>query len=108
MSTSAEAAAQLIYAPIRWNPRSTKLVRLRAVRRVDTLYGVCIQTINCRGHPAKFVPGGWTGLLNPGQDNTSTFILVWTLFYGVLFCLSLNSLDQNYQGLYMSEMGSEE
>ncbi|KAF7316910.1 ER membrane protein complex subunit 6 [Mycena chlorophos] len=45
---------------------------------------LCIYTINCQGKPARFIPSGWSGLLNPGQENISTFILVWTLFFGIV------------------------
>ncbi|KAF7327897.1 ER membrane protein complex subunit 6 [Mycena kentingensis (nom. inval.)] len=45
---------------------------------------LCIYLINCKGRPAKYIPSGWTGLVNPGQDNAFTFILVWTLFFGIV------------------------
>jgi hypothetical protein len=106
MSTPAEVAAQLIYAPnVQYNSALTTVKFLAAcfAGAVAGILGlqnwsgfalfiastlltsVCIHTINCHGHPAKYIPGGWTGLINPGQDNTFTFILVWTLFYGALF-----------------------
>ncbi|KAJ7475754.1 hypothetical protein FB451DRAFT_1397158 [Mycena latifolia] len=105
MSTPAEAAAQLIYVPnVQYNSALTTVKFLAAcfAGAVAGILGLqnwagfalfvastlltslCIQSINCRGHPAKYIPGGWTGLINPGQDNASTFILVWTLFYGIV------------------------
>ncbi|KAF7312349.1 Transmembrane protein 93 [Mycena indigotica] len=44
----------------------------------------CIYFINCHGKPKKYFPDGWTGLLSPGQENAFTFILVWTLFFGIV------------------------
>lgn len=38
--------------------------------------------VKCKGKPAKFVPGGWWEIVNPGQENVFSFVLVWTLFYG--------------------------
>jgi len=38
--------------------------------------------LQCKGKPAKYVPSGWTELVNPGQENLFSFVLVWTLFYG--------------------------
>lgn len=43
-----------------------------------------IYAINCKGKPSKYLAGGLGELVNPGQDNTFTFILVWTLSYGAL------------------------
>jgi len=40
--------------------------------------------VKCKGRPAKYIPGGWWELVNPGQENISSFILVWTLFYGIV------------------------
>lgn len=42
----------------------------------------CLYAINCRGRPSKYAPGGVRDLVNPGQDNVFSFILVWTLFFG--------------------------
>ncbi|TFK69415.1 hypothetical protein BDN72DRAFT_840383 [Pluteus cervinus] len=51
----------------------------------STLFtSLCINTINCRGQVSKYMQGGLTELLNPGQDNAFTFVLVWTLFYGIV------------------------
>lgn len=104
MSTPAETAAQLIYIPnVQYNSSLTSVKFLAACfagavagilglqnwsgfalfLASTLLTSLCINVVNCHGHPAKCIPGGWTGLVNPGQDNASTFILVWTLFYGV-------------------------
>lgn len=42
----------------------------------------CLYFVNCNGRPKKYVAGGVSELLNPGQDNIFTFVLVWTLLYG--------------------------
>jgi hypothetical protein len=33
-------------------------------------------------NPKKYFQGGLLEAVNPGQENTFSFILVWTLFYG--------------------------
>jgi hypothetical protein len=40
--------------------------------------------VQCNGKPSKYIPGGWTEMVNPGQENTFSFVLVWTLFYGTV------------------------
>lgn len=51
----------------------------------STLFtSLVILVVNCKGRPASFIPGGALELLNPGQDNVFTFLLVWTLFYGIV------------------------
>ncbi|KAG6812145.1 hypothetical protein H0H92_004144 [Tricholoma furcatifolium] len=103
MSTTAEAAAQLIYpANVQANSSLTTVKFLSAcfagaaagILGLENWHGFalfllstlltsgCIYTINCRGRPAKYLQGGLTELVNPGQDNIFTFVLVWTLFYG--------------------------
>ncbi|KAF8206564.1 hypothetical protein K438DRAFT_1962543 [Mycena galopus ATCC 62051] len=105
MSTQAETAAQRIYLPnVQFNSSITSVKFLAACfagavagilgltnwsgfalfLASTLLTSLCITFVNCAGHPAKYIPGGWTGLLNPGQDNASTFVLVWTLFYGIV------------------------
>jgi len=42
-------------------------------------------TVNCKGQPSKYFRGGALELANPGQDNFVSFILAWTLFYGVFY-----------------------
>ncbi|KAF9046992.1 hypothetical protein BDP27DRAFT_1346280 [Rhodocollybia butyracea] len=67
----------------------------------------CVYVVCCKGKPGKYMPsaigasvvaagtgkgnksgnGNGTGLmelLNPGTDNAFTFVLVWTLFYGIV------------------------
>ena len=54
-----------------------------ALFAVATLFSAaCLYVINCRGRPSKYAPGGVRDLVNPGQDNIFSFILVWTLFFG--------------------------
>ncbi|KIJ94734.1 hypothetical protein K443DRAFT_349926 [Laccaria amethystina LaAM-08-1] len=104
MSTTEETAAQLIYGPnVVANSSLTTVKFLSAcfagaaagILGLENWLGftlfltstiltsVCIYTINCHGKPAKFIHGGVTELVNPGQDNIFTFVLVWTLFYGL-------------------------
>ncbi|KAI0920813.1 hypothetical protein AcV7_002839 [Taiwanofungus camphoratus] len=40
--------------------------------------------LKCKCMPAKYIPGGWWELVNPGQDNIFSFVLVWTLFFGIV------------------------
>ncbi|KAF9458467.1 hypothetical protein BDZ94DRAFT_1270526 [Collybia nuda] len=105
MSTPAEAAAQLIYpANVQANSSLTSVKFLSscfagaaagilglenwlgfALFLSSTLFtSLCIHSINCRGKPSKYIQGGLSELVNPGQDNAFTFVLVWTLFYGVV------------------------
>ncbi|KAG6836490.1 hypothetical protein H0H93_007589 [Arthromyces matolae] len=104
MSTKAEAAAQLIYpANVQANAFLINVKFLSAcfagaasgILGLENWLGfalflastfitsLSIFTINCGGRPAKYLPGGLLELVNPGQDNVFTFILVWTLFYGM-------------------------
>ncbi|TRM67441.1 hypothetical protein BD626DRAFT_564377 [Schizophyllum amplum] len=48
------------------------------------LTAFCLFALNCRGSPARYVPGGLPALVNPGKDNAFTFVLLWTLFYGIV------------------------
>ncbi|EJD01699.1 uncharacterized protein FOMMEDRAFT_142240 [Fomitiporia mediterranea MF3/22] len=48
------------------------------------LTAACMYVVNCKGRPAKYIPGGVRELANPGQDNVFSFVLVWTLFYGIV------------------------
>ncbi|KAH8830838.1 hypothetical protein DL96DRAFT_1707629 [Flagelloscypha sp. PMI_526] len=43
-----------------------------------------IVTVNCKGKPSRYIPGGLLTIVNPGQDNAFTFVLTWTLFYGLV------------------------
>ncbi|KAJ6513376.1 hypothetical protein C8R45DRAFT_963458 [Mycena sanguinolenta] len=111
MSTPAEtAAAQLVYIPnAQFNSTltSVKFISACFAGAVAGILGLtnwsgfalflastlltalCMAFINCAGQPKKYVPDGWAGLLNPGTDNASTFVLVWTLFYGIVHGTSL-------------------
>ncbi|TFK46955.1 hypothetical protein OE88DRAFT_1738998 [Heliocybe sulcata] len=48
------------------------------------LTSVFIYAVNCKGRPAKYIPGGLWELVNPGQDNMFSFVLTWTLFFGIV------------------------
>ncbi|EIN11031.1 hypothetical protein PUNSTDRAFT_51601 [Punctularia strigosozonata HHB-11173 SS5] len=51
----------------------------------STLFtSACIYTINCRGKPKKYIPGGVMEMINPGQENLFSFLLLWTLFYAIV------------------------
>lgn len=56
------------------------------------LTGACTYVVNCKGRRAKYVPGGVRELVNPGQDNVFSFVLVWTLFYGMLHVFFIYTL----------------
>lgn len=43
-----------------------------------------IWLVKCKGRPQKYLHGGLWPLLNPGQDNLFSFVLVWTLFYALV------------------------
>lgn len=47
-----------------------------------TLFSSTLLWSRCKGLPKKHLPGGWMELVNPGQENLFSFLLVWTLFYG--------------------------
>jgi len=102
MST-AEAAAQLIYPANVQENSSLTTVKFLSACFAGTVAGIlglenwlgfalffastlftsfCINIINCRGQPSKYIHGGLTELVNPGQDNVFTFVLLWTLFFG--------------------------
>ncbi len=105
MSTAAtpEAAAQLLFPPnVQYNNSRLYTVKFLSSCFAGAVAGVlglentlgfalfvfstlltssCLY-LKCKGRPGKFVPGGWWELVNPGQENTFSFVLVWTLFYG--------------------------
>ena len=57
---------------------------------VSTLFTTTIiYGVDCKGRPEKYFQGGLMELMNPGQDNAFTFVLVWTLFYGKQTCHSI-------------------
>ena len=47
-----------------------------------TLFSSALLWSRCKGSPKKYVPRGLVELVNPGQENLFSFLLVWTLFYG--------------------------
>ncbi|OSC97955.1 hypothetical protein PYCCODRAFT_1048738 [Trametes coccinea BRFM310] len=104
-AASPEAAAQLLFPPnVQYNNARLYTVKFLsscfagAVAGVlglentlgfalfifSTLFTAACLYVKCRGRPAKFVPGGWWELVNPGQENIFSFVLVWTLFYGIV------------------------
>lgn len=110
MSTAAEAAAQLIYAPNVLHNQSLTTVKFLSSCFAGAVAGIlglqnwlgfalfftstlltsaCIYAINCKGRPNKYLQGGLSELINPGQDNAFTFILVWTLFFGTISIASV-------------------
>jgi ER membrane protein complex subunit 6 len=49
---------------------------------LSTLLTSACLYVKCKAKPAKYMPGGFWELVNPGQENMFSFLLVWTLFYG--------------------------
>ncbi|KAL6307044.1 hypothetical protein BKA93DRAFT_823517 [Sparassis latifolia] len=47
------------------------------------LTSACIY-VKVRGKPQKYMAGGWWELVNPGQENVFSFVLMWTLFFGII------------------------
>jgi hypothetical protein len=107
MSTAetAETAAHLIYAPNVQHNQSLTTVKFVSSCFAGAVAGIlglenwlgfalffastfltsaCIYGINCKGRPAKYLEGAISDLINPGQDNVFTFILAWTLFFGIV------------------------
>ncbi|CAA7259400.1 unnamed protein product [Cyclocybe aegerita] len=102
MSTPADAHQRTIYAPAVISNTSITTVKFLSacfagaaagilglvnwagfiLFLVSTLFttGV-IYAVNCKGRPRKYFQGGVMEVMNPGQDNAFTFVLVWTLFY---------------------------
>lgn len=56
-----------------------------AVFAIASLFaaGVLV-AVNCKGRPKAYFQGGALELANPGQDNLMSFVLAWTLFYGIV------------------------
>ncbi|KZP21613.1 hypothetical protein FIBSPDRAFT_953625 [Athelia psychrophila] len=105
MATTPEAAAQLIFAPNVMHNQSLTNVKFLSAAFTGAVAGIlglenwlgfalffastlftsaCIYAINCKGRPAKYLQNGILEAVNPGQDNAFTFILVWTLFFGIV------------------------
>ncbi|KAH9910935.1 hypothetical protein B0H21DRAFT_524958 [Amylocystis lapponica] len=55
-----------------------------AVFILSTLLTSASLYFKCNGRPEKYIPGGWWELVNPGQENIFSFVLVWTLFFGIV------------------------
>jgi hypothetical protein len=96
MSSTEDATAQLVYAP---NAALTQ-ASLNSVKFLSACFAgaaagvlgltnwlgfalflastvltsVCLYFINCKGKPAKYVSGGLSELVNPGQDNIFSFV----------------------------------
>ena len=113
MLTTAEASAQRIYPPnviANFSLTSVKFLSACFAGAAAGILGLenwlgfalflsstlftsaCIYVINCQGRPSKYLQGGITELVNPGQDNAFTFVLVWTLFYGMFDSLKPQAL----------------
>ncbi|CAE6471039.1 unnamed protein product [Rhizoctonia solani] len=44
-----------------------------------------VASVSMKGAPIKrYAAGGWSDLVNPGQENIFSFVLLWTLFYGIV------------------------
>lgn len=98
-----EAAAQLLFAPnVQYNNSRIYAVKFLASSFSGAVAGVlglqnwlgfalfifstlltsaCLY-VKCNGRPQKYLSGGWWELLNPGQENAFTFVLLWTMFFG--------------------------
>ncbi len=104
-STTADTAAQLLYPPnVQFNASRIYTVKFLASCFAGAVAGVlglenwlgfalfifstCLTSaclyVKCKGRPSKYAPGGIFELVNPGQENMFSFLLVWTLFYGAL------------------------
>ncbi|KAH9854884.1 hypothetical protein C2E23DRAFT_815995 [Lenzites betulinus] len=102
-AASAEAAAQLLFPPnVQYNNSRLYTIRFLsscfagavagilglenvlgfALFIFSTLFTAGCVFVKCKSRPGKYVPGGWWELVNPGQENIFSFVLVWTLFYG--------------------------
>ncbi|KZT06477.1 uncharacterized protein LAESUDRAFT_725923 [Laetiporus sulphureus 93-53] len=105
MSTTPEQATQLLFSPnVQYN--NTRLYTVKflsaclagavagilglenvlgfALFILSTLLTSACLYVKCKGNPVKYMPGGWWELVNPGQENLFSFVLVWTLFYGIV------------------------
>ena len=102
-STTAENAAQLRFPPnVQYNASKIYTVKFLSSCFAGAVAGVlglqnwlgfalfilatlltsaCLY-VKCKARPAKYVAGGLWELVNPGQENIFSFVLVWTLFYG--------------------------
>ncbi|KAI0371454.1 hypothetical protein BV20DRAFT_175681 [Pilatotrama ljubarskyi] len=109
-----EAAAQLLFPPnVQYNSSRVYTVKFLsscfagaaagvlglenslgfALFILSTLFTSACLYVKCNSRPAKYIPGGWWELVNPGQENIFSFVLVWTLFYGTPHLLFLAVTD---------------
>ncbi|KIP10367.1 hypothetical protein PHLGIDRAFT_125575 [Phlebiopsis gigantea 11061_1 CR5-6] len=51
---------------------------------LSTLLTSACLYVKCKAKPAKYMAGGFWELVNPGQENMFSFLLLWTLFYGIV------------------------
>lgn len=120
MSTPAELASQRLFAPhIVTNTHTISTIKfissslagaVAGILGLENAYGftlfafstlfssLCMLVLNLGGKPRKYLPGGWVEMVNPGQENVMSFVLVWTLFYGVF------SSHTRFCGLVMSRL----
>ncbi|GJE87504.1 Rab5-interacting family protein [Phanerochaete sordida] len=106
MSTpNADAAAQLLYPPnVQYNAGRIYTIKFISaclagavagtlgleswlgfgLFLLSTLFTSACLYVKCKAKPAKFMAGGFWELVNPGQENMFSFLLVWTLFYGIV------------------------
>lgn len=115
MATTAEQSAQLVYGPNVQHNASLVTVKFIsscfsgavagilglqnwlgfALFALSTLLtSACVSIVNCKGKPARYLPGGWSELLNPGQENVFSFILVWTMFFGEYCSIGCEPFDK--------------
>ncbi|ETW83545.1 hypothetical protein HETIRDRAFT_102262 [Heterobasidion irregulare TC 32-1] len=106
MSTAADATAQRIYGPhLVHNMTVINNIKFIsscfagavagvlglenwlgfALFLVSTLFSsVCMYGVNFKTYPNRYMHGGLLAAFNPGQENVFSFILMWTLFYGIV------------------------
>lgn len=104
MASSEDLASQRIYAPNVLHNQSLYNVRFVSSCFAGSVAGILglekwmgfllfgastllgamtMYMINCKRSPRKYLAGGLWELANPGQENLFSFILVWTLAYGM-------------------------
>ncbi|KAG8960925.1 hypothetical protein FRC03_005990 [Tulasnella sp. 419] len=111
MSSEEEQAAQLVYPThVQHNTNSLYTIRFLSSSFVGAVAGVLglenfqgfalfafstlltaasIWLLRCQGKPQKYIHGGLWSIINPGQENLFSFVLFWTLFYGMEELFSL-------------------
>lgn len=71
---------------------------------LSTLLTSACLYVKCKAKPAKYMAGGLWELVNPGQENMFSFLLVWTLFYGTLAAYSKAKSPAHLVSLQASSM----